>query len=466
MHLSTSPSSFGNNNTKNDNDEKRFKKSLSRKDTPFLAATTMDYTSNSNKVLLKRTSSSRSKISPTTPTSIIITKPTTTTNNNSTTMHELEISISSLSVTRNSNTKTITTTTPMQSNGFYNSNSTFQAEAIRHGLESFRIAASEIPLDLVMGNKPLHFAEYGSSQGGNSVAPFSVVLGVVGELAHSIEITHTDLVSNDWNSLLQLLDPQQDSTSYVRELKSKCFVSARGGSFHTRLFPPETIHLGWSSIANHWLSSIPPAAAVVASAASASTSSNNNRMFLNPTHPLIQAQAHQDWVTYLTHRRDELVKGGQLVNVEIIRVDGDDNNNNEQKNFAYNKFCSVALQLLQQRFGSEEIFIFPVVLRSMEDLVRPFENHEIGSLKLKDIQTFKVRDVFQSEFQQTGDGKKYAQSVVNGFRAVSACLKLESRFDLQSVEAFYNDLTKIVEETAPQLTFGVFDVCVLRMVKE
>jgi hypothetical protein len=305
-------------------------------------------------------------------------------------------------------------------------------------------------LELVAG-KSIHLAEYGSSQGGNSVAPFAVALGVVGELCDTVQITHTDLVSNDWNALLRVLDPQNDASSYARELKSKCFVSARTGSFHTALFPPGSIHLGWSSIANHWLSAVPDGVA------------SPHSMILDYRHPLVKAQAHADWVAYLQQRERELVRGGQLVNVEILRPEHGFQTSDTSK---YVKFCDVALQLLHARFGPNEVFTFPMLVRSKAEMVRPFESRETGQLVLKDAQTIALRDVFKTEFHQTGNAQKYAQDVVRAFRAVATSLQLAQRFPQHEVELFYEDLTALVASTAPELTFGVLDVCVLRMVKK
>ncbi len=88
----------------------------------------------------------------------------------------------------------------MEGHGFYNRNSAMQAAGNATALALWEKAAQSVQL----GEETLVIADYGSSQGINSMEPVSAAIRVlrsrVGE-DRMVEVIHTDLPSNDFASL-------------------------------------------------------------------------------------------------------------------------------------------------------------------------------------------------------------------------------------------------------------------------
>jgi|HubBroStandDraft_3_1064219.scaffolds.fasta_scaffold487199_1 hypothetical protein len=105
-------------------------------------------------------------------------------------------------------------------------------------------------------DRPLLIADYGSSQGRNSLRPMRAAIAVLRErfgAERPICVTHTDLPDNDFSTLFQTLQANPDS--YLRD-QPNVFSSAVGLSFYESVLPPAQVSR-WSSFAAMWLSRIP-----------------------------------------------------------------------------------------------------------------------------------------------------------------------------------------------------------------
>jgi hypothetical protein len=141
----------------------------------------------------------------------------------------------------------------MAGDGLYNEHSQPQHVAGGDGVPLLVRASEAISPDRKRG---IVVADYGSSQGRNSLVPMSVVIEKLRDRLGAdapISIFHTDLPSNDFTALFTTLEA--DPQSYLNG--ANVFAYAAGRSFYERLFPAEHVALGWSSIAVHWLSSVP-----------------------------------------------------------------------------------------------------------------------------------------------------------------------------------------------------------------
>ena len=137
----------------------------------------------------------------------------------------------------------------MEGGGAYNRSSSVQAAGLAPAVPWFIEAARLVPLGLP--EVPLIVADYGSSQGRNSLAPLGAAIGVLRERAGAdrpISVVHTDLPGNDFSALFQVLAADPDS--YLRG-DANIFPYAIGRSFYESLFPPDSVTLGWSSWAVH-----------------------------------------------------------------------------------------------------------------------------------------------------------------------------------------------------------------------
>ena len=186
----------------------------------------------------------------------------------------------------------------------------FQHRAARFAIPLLEKAAQQISLD--SGDRPIVIADYGSSQGKNSLAPMRAAIAAlrmrVGR-QRPIFVCHTDLPANDFSEMFALLE--SDPESYLQG-EPHVFPYAIGRSFYRSLFPPGHVNLGWSSYAAVWLSQIPVQIP--------------DHFFIPCSTGAVRAefdrQAARDWEAFLTLRAAELRAGGRLV-VALPALDHD-----------------------------------------------------------------------------------------------------------------------------------------------
>ena len=185
----------------------------------------------------------------------------------------------------------------MRGHGFYNRHGWMQAAGIASALPALERAARAVPLE-----PPLVVADYGSSQGRNSLRPMQVAIEGLRSRAPDVPVTvvHVDQPSNDFASLFALLNDSPES--YLR-LHAQTYAAAVGRSFFEPVLGPGSVTLGWSSFAVQWLTRIPPEASGYVSS------------LLAPPEVLglLHAQAEADWRRFLASRASELRPGGRLV---------------------------------------------------------------------------------------------------------------------------------------------------------
>jgi hypothetical protein len=143
----------------------------------------------------------------------------------------------------------------MEGKGAYNKHARLPAAAA--GLATPFL--EEAVRNIVLGpdDQPIVIADYGSSQGKNSMAPMRIAIRNLRSRVgpdRPILVFHVDQPSNDFNSLFEVLSSDPDR--YVLN-EPNLFPSAIGRSFYEQVLPPGSVHLGWSSYAAVWLSRIP-----------------------------------------------------------------------------------------------------------------------------------------------------------------------------------------------------------------
>jgi hypothetical protein len=189
----------------------------------------------------------------------------------------------------------------MEGGGSYNRHARVPAGGGNLALPFLEQAVNNLTLD--GGGQPVVIADYGCSQGKNSLAPMrAAVKRLRARIGpdRPIFVVHIDQAANDFNTLFDVLhrDPERYSVD-----DPNTFPSAIGRSFYESVFPVEHVHLGWSSYAAVWLSRIP---------------------MLIPGHFIslagpqdvreaFERQAADDWRRFLSLRAKELRAGGRLV---------------------------------------------------------------------------------------------------------------------------------------------------------
>ena len=189
----------------------------------------------------------------------------------------------------------------MEGGGSYNRHAGIPAGGGLLALPFLEQAARNVTLE--DGEQPVIIADYGCSQGKNSLTPMRTAIKALRKRLGSdrpISVVHVDQAANDFNTLFDVL--QSDPERY-RVDDPAIFSSAIGRSFYEPVFPREHVHLGWSSYAAVWLSRIPmliPGHFVV-------LASNGD------VRAAFRRQAANDWKLFLSLRASELKPGGRMV---------------------------------------------------------------------------------------------------------------------------------------------------------
>jgi len=134
------------------------------------------------------------------------------------------------------------------------------------------------------------------------MAPLAAAIGAVRvrDATLPIEVAHTDLPQNDFGPLFALL---QGPDSYLNGV-SEVYPHVVGRTLYGPLFPDRRLHLGWSAITLHWLSSMP---------LTVPGRVYSNLLEDGPARRGLAERSAADWRAFLVERSRELVDGGELV---------------------------------------------------------------------------------------------------------------------------------------------------------
>jgi len=296
--------------------------------------------------------------------------------------------------------------TAMEGAGFYNRNSNLQAAGIELALPLFEAAARTVPVAAADGG-PLVIADYGSSQGRNSMRPMGVGIDTLRPRVgpdRAIEVIHTDLASNDFTSLFMTL--QQDPSSYLAG-RARVFPLAVGRSYFEPILPAGRVHLGWNTWTLHWLSRSP--ANVPDHLLAAFGASEDLRQ-------AARRQAAQDWATFLAARAVEMAPGGKLVSLSMgatPEVHGWD--------WVLGLLWEAAVDMGAEGLLTRQeldAFTAPVVGRTLADLRAPFEAGPFFGLTIEHAEVLEAPDPFWEEFQACGDSGQLGRRWSGMLRAV------------------------------------------------
>jgi len=284
---------------------------------------------------------------------------------------------------------------PMEGHGGYNRRSAVQGSSGSGAVPLLRQAAFEAALPV--GEAPIVIADYGSSQGRNSLAPMAAAIEVLRARtgpARAISVVHTDLPGNDFSPLFQLL--ASDPASYLSG-DPAIFASAVGRSFYEQILPTASVTLGWSAWAVQWLSRTPatiPDHVQVAYSHDAAAREAFAR------------QAAQDWALFVACRGRELASGGRLVVLTMARTDEGD--------FGYRALLAAMYDTLRALIADgllreDEVarMAIPTVGRTRAEFSAPFSPTSSGGLTLEQLDIFEGDDTIWRDFLRDGDARAY-----------------------------------------------------------
>ena len=191
----------------------------------------------------------------------------------------------------------------MTGGGYYDRHSQTQGSAADHGLAQLTRAVDLLSLDTPV----VTVADLGCAQGHNSLRPIAAAIAALRARTDApVDVVHTDLPTNDWATLFQVID--SDPASYLVQASAvHAFVAGR--SFYERIFPADGLSIAWTSSALHWLSRSPGPIADHFFVQSSSDETARTKY---------RDQAAADWQAFLGHRSTELAVTGAVVFVDVL----------------------------------------------------------------------------------------------------------------------------------------------------
>jgi len=288
----------------------------------------------------------------------------------------------------------------------YSAASRLQAAGLNSAIQIFGQAAREATLPRMP--HPVTIADYGAANGYNSLLPIGEAIDVLRTRIRAdqpILVAHTDLPDNDFGALFATLDSDPDS--YLAK-DPATFASAVGRSFYQQILPTQSIVLGWSSWATHWLSRIP-------------TPIGDHIHIAYSTDPAARRaftqQAALDWNDFIAFRGRELAPGGRLV-VLTLGLDAAG-----QPGFDA-VMVAMTAALTQLTDGGlvkpEELrrMTIPTVGRTEKELAAPFfPSGRFEGMSVERLELFDAEDRFWSRYQIDDDAVAFGTAWAGFARA-------------------------------------------------
>jgi gibberellin A4 carboxyl methyltransferase len=304
----------------------------------------------------------------------------------------------------------------MVGGGYYDAHSSFQAKTAASvaALLQQAVAALTMP-----ANGEVTVADYGCSEGRNSMATVTTALGLLaGRGASGLSVVHNDLPTNDWNTLARNLS---SPGSYLAKYPRACALFAPRGFFE-QVVPPSSITLGTSGSAAHWLSRQPPDLAMPRS------------LYRSDAPPAelakILKQAAADWEAFLAARAEELRPGGVLL-VQMLGSDGTTNPVQVSAAGLLRLMYECALALVDAGEVPQDVYArycFPVVPRTIDEATAPVTGALAGKLELLHCGLTEVPSPYQLALEKTGDVAAFAKGYTAFTRAFSESSLREGLF--------------------------------------
>jgi len=320
-----------------------------------------------------------------------------------------------------------------------------------------RVLAAVDSVD-VQGHEHWCFSDMGCADGGTSLDLWrSVTKHCRHRNANDIQIVYADQPRNDFNALVGILHGLTQFKSYLDEQPNVHAIES-GASFYQPILPANSLHLGFSATAMHWLRRTP------------GNLSNHVHMVGADGDELraFALQGREDWATILLHRARELKPGGRLVLVNFCRDEqgqylGNTGGVNMFDNFNANWQSFLAdgviteqeyqAMTLPQYYNTVEEFSAPLI-DSKSDVYR-------SGLRLESIETAVVPCPFAEDYKTHGNAEQFAKAYIPTIRswnesvfagALSPHRAQQERTEL--IEAYYQRYQDQVVENPAQHGMG------------
>jgi SAM dependent carboxyl methyltransferase len=294
----------------------------------------------------------------------------------------------------------------MEGGGSYNLHARIPAEGGNLALPYLEDAARSLADR--QGTDPLVIADYGSSQGKNSLAPMRAAIRCLRSRVgnkRAVIVVHVDQHANDFNTLFAVLhnDPERYSVD-----DPNVFPFAIGRSFYENVFPPEQVDLGWCSYAAVWLRHIP--ALISGHFVSIACTGEERAAF--------DLQAADDWRLFLSLRARELRAGGRLV----VVLPGSSDEGVTGFELLFNTANEILGEMVdEQVVGADERkrMVLGAYPRRRTQLLDPFaRGGQFQSLSVERCELFDLPDTAWTDYQLDGNVESLGSRQAAFFRAI------------------------------------------------
>ena len=280
------------------------------------------------------------------------------------------------------------------------------ASCVAKALPFLETAAQNVALET--GTQPVVLADYGCSQGENSLLPMEVAIRNLRprlQNGRAISVFHVNQPLNDFNCLMEVLGSQTKRYSHD---EVNVFPYVIGKSFYEQVLPSESVHLGWSSYAAIWLSRVP---SLIPDHIFAPCATGEVRA-------AFERQAVEDWENFLSMRAREMRHGARLVVVHpTTRPRG---------TYTFTEFMNVANAVLREMVDDGAIkaaerarMVLLSYPRRKDELLAPFERDgQFQSLVVEECEAQLLPNPAWLDYQQDGDAEALARTQAAFFRVV------------------------------------------------
>ena len=329
----------------------------------------------------------------------------------------------------------------------------------------------ENALKTIKKNDILRVADFGSADGGTSQEMWSKIFQLIRDSGddRQIEIIYTDLASNDFSTLFKTMQGMHGSTKFAFQKNfSNIFVHGCGTGFHEQLVSNNSLSLGFSATAMHYVSERP----CLIEKHVHMTGANEKEV------QLFKDQANKDWETILLHRSKELIHNGRFVCINFGIDEKGRCLGNTGGQVMFNNFAKNWKYLEEQGVISNQEFInatFTQHYRTIEEFRKPFDdpNSSISKsgLKLKSCETMITDCPYKMHYLANKNlmtSEQYAHTLIPTMRSWSetvfknALIKRSENEVNEIVDKFYNlyiqDVTKDPEGHAMDYVHVIMDI--------
>ncbi|MEM7209682.1 MAG: SAM-dependent methyltransferase [Pseudomonadota bacterium] len=258
------------------------------------------------------------------------------------------------------------------------------------------------------------FSDMGCADGGTSLSMVEAAINAVRARRPDtpVSVVYTDQPRNDFNALVTNVHGLGPFDSYLGRHEN-VFPLESGTSFYRQILPDNSLTLGFSATAMHWLSSKP-------------CDINNHVHMVGASGDELdafRAQAKKDWQQILLCRARELKAGGRLVLINFgIDEQGRYLGNTVGVNM-FNTFHEIWQEMMTAGRISEAEYAamtLPQYYNTVEEFSAPLLNendpvHQAG-LRLESIETRVVPCPFAEDFKQHRDAEKFATDYIPTIR--------------------------------------------------